>query len=289
MECLQNIEDGFEILKADNYSSTYANTDLVLGEDSFLPSFPRDILESGTMNNVDLIIGVNKDEGLHVIFDILRDPLNDTNYAKVRDDWETYGPYMLFDEHADEVTEDVVGYSNEAAAFYLSGGIENYNYENLQGIVNMYSDAWYWYTTDDWARLAVQNHLTTYRYIFSHDSLYGLLLLAGIPNSGNYGVCHGDELMLLFGGTLNSLLPYADRKVSEDMLKWWTNFAKYGDPTPASQDPEVIWESLSSSGMYLVINTTSYMDFSEEYRERMQFWRSICGTKGCNFGSGLML
>ena len=228
MECLQAIDDGFEILKADNYGSTYANIDEVLGDDSFLPDFPRNILESGEMNNVDLILGVNQDEGLSVIIDILMDPLNDTNYAKVREDWDTFGPYMLFDQHAEDVTEDIVGYSNDAAAFYLSGSIENYNYEHLQGIVNMYSDAWYWYTMDDWARLAIQNGLKTFQYVFSYDSLFSLLFLAGVPDSTDYGVCHGDEISLLFGGALSSILPSRDRKVSQDMIHWWTNFAKYG-------------------------------------------------------------
>ena len=228
MECLQNIEDGFAILNADVYGSTYANVDEVLGDDSFLPRFPRDILESGNMNNVDLILGVNQDEGLSVIIDILMDPLNDTNYAKVRQNWETDGPYMLFDQHVEDVTEDVIAFSNEAASFYLSGSIENYNSEHIAGIVNMYSDAWYWYTMDDWARLGLQNGLTTFQYIFSHDSLFGLLFLAGVPDSNDYGVCHGDEISLLFGGALSSILPSEDEKVNRDMVRWWTNFAKYG-------------------------------------------------------------
>ena len=54
------------------------------------------------------------------------------------------------------------------AEFYLGpGGSENYDFEHIQvleitldkfttpcvkGIVNMYSDAWYWYTMHDWAR-----------------------------------------------------------------------------------------------------------------------------------------
>ena len=54
------------------------------------------------------------------------------------------------------------------AEFYLGpGGSQNYDFEHIQvleitfdkfttpcvkGIVNMYSDAWYWYTMHDWAR-----------------------------------------------------------------------------------------------------------------------------------------
>ena len=58
--------------------------------------------------------------------------------------------------------------NTKVAEFYLGpGGSENYDFEHIQvleitfdkfttpcvkGIVNMYSDAWYWYTMHDWAR-----------------------------------------------------------------------------------------------------------------------------------------
>ena len=54
-----------------------------LGEDAFLPLPPREILNNGEMLPLDLIIGFNHDEGLEAIVDLLKDPDNDTNFAKV--------------------------------------------------------------------------------------------------------------------------------------------------------------------------------------------------------------
>ena len=78
---------------------------------------------------LDLIIGFNNDEGLEAILDLLMDPTNDTNFAqvltnlsfierrfmfhKVRDTWDKVGPFKLFDQHKDEITEEVVNLSNE--------------------------------------------------------------------------------------------------------------------------------------------------------------------------------
>ena len=64
-------------------------------------------------------------------------------------------------------------------------------------------------------------------------------------------------------------------------------FILTSNPTPVvfGKKDESYWESFTSSGQYFVINTTSYMDFSQEYKERMDFWRSVCGVEGCNFGS----
>ena len=227
MECLQDIP-GSDILKADTYGKIYANIDTVLGEDSFLPDTPRSILESGDINNVDLLLGVNQDEGLLWILNLLWDPLNDTNYASVRNNWETYGPYMLFDQHAEDVTDEVIDYSYEAAAFYLEGSIENYDHEHLQGIINMLSDSWFWYSVDDWARLAVKNSINTFQYIFSYNAFFNTLFLDGVPNSSEYGVCHADEIFLLFGGALSSIWPSEDNEVSKNMVQWWTDFAKHG-------------------------------------------------------------
>ena len=70
-----------------------------LGDDAFLPMLPREILESGQVGNptkpnslkdfspqmqpLEMILGFNKDEGLHVIIDLLMDPTNDTNFRLV--------------------------------------------------------------------------------------------------------------------------------------------------------------------------------------------------------------
>ena len=86
------------------------------------------------------------------------------------------------------------------------------------------------------------NNLTTYRYLFNHNSALGLLVLEGVPHPEQYGdikltsfirralhvkgVCHGDELPLLFIPTV--LTNSGDRQVSRLLIDWWTNFAKHG-------------------------------------------------------------
>jgi len=281
LSCIQAIEDGFDILDATDYGP-YPNIDKDLGEDAFLPLSPREVLETGQMQPLEMILGFNKDEGLHVIIDLLMDPTNDTNFRQVRESWATHGPKMLFDQHEDEVTEDVVVLADAVAEFYLGpGGSENYDFEHVQGIVNMYSDAWYWYTMHDWARLALAANLKMFRYLFAHETAVGLLTLAGVPHPNHYGVCHGDELALLY-------LPLAlsssgDRQMSRMMVDWWSNFAKHGNPTPESG----LWQEWGENEQYLRIDNSPQMDFSDEVAARMDFWKGICGLEGCRYGSGL--
>jgi len=281
LSCFQEIEDGFDILDATDYGP-YPNIDKDLGEDAFLPLPPREILESGQMQPLEMILGFNKDEGLHVIIDLLMDPTNDTNFRLVRESWTSHGPKMLFDQHEDEVTPDVVALADMVAEFYLGpGGSQNYDFEHIQGIVNMYSDAWYWYTMHDWARLGLENGLTMFRYLFAHETAFGLLTLAGVPNPNHYGVCHGDELALLYLPLM--LSSSGDRQMSRMMVDWWTNFAKHGNPTPETG----LWREWAEEEQYLEIDVTPRMDFSAEVVARMDFWREICGLEGCSYGSGL--
>ena len=50
----------------------------------------------------------------------------------------------------------------------------------------------------------------------------------------NFGVSFSDDLFFLFHelNYVNALQTEADRKTSETMVKFWTNFAKYGAPSP---------------------------------------------------------
>ena len=37
-------------------------------------------------------------------------------------------------------------------------------------------------------RLALENGLTMFRYLFAHETAFGLLTLAGVPNPNHYGI-----------------------------------------------------------------------------------------------------
>ena len=109
-----------------------------------------------------------------------------------------------------------------------------------------------------------------FRYLFAHETAFGLLTLAGVPNPNHYGliftysfdpsflrlyvassffqihipivpklsfhpddhsradqgVCHGDELALLYLPL--TLTSSGDRQMSRTMVDWWSNFAKHG-------------------------------------------------------------
>ena len=63
-----------------------------------------------------------------------------------------------------------------------------------------------------------------------------------------------------------------DLKISTLLMELWTDFAKFGDPTPPGA--AVSWEPVTvTDHRYLLIGQDQVkMDQSDEYLRRVQFW-----------------
>jgi len=70
-----------------------------------------------------------------------------------------------------------------------------------------------------------------YMYYFRHRSSIS-------PWPKWMGVIHGDEINFVFGEPLNQEFKYSQKEIelSRRMMKYWANFAKYGNPTPQTGD-----------------------------------------------------
>ena len=55
---------------------------------------------------------------------------NPDPFRKVRDNWGKIGPFKLFDQHEDEITEEVVRLSNEVAAI-ISSSVQNWSMKKV--------------------------------------------------------------------------------------------------------------------------------------------------------------
>ncbi|XP_037897614.1 esterase B1 isoform X1 [Glossina fuscipes] len=119
-----------------------------------------------------------------------------------------------------------------------------------------------------------------YMYRFAFDGALGLYKrMLGLQRPG---VCHGDEMGYLFKfGFFNlNLDPNSlEILVKNRMVRMWTNFAKYGNPTPAHRVDNLIntiWLPISPDS---VMDNLSFMDISATLDvrknpefERQQFW-----------------
>ena len=117
--------------------------------------------------------------------------------------------------------------------------------------------------------LSQSKHSPTYMYEFAHRSKVN-------PAADWLGVRHKDDTPYQFGFPLMNLTilqtyTEADRNVSDMVITLFTNFAKYGDPTPAPVSG-VSWEQFNSSHRaYLRIQEQPEIA-NNYYPTRIAFW-----------------
>jgi hypothetical protein len=96
-----------------------------------------------------------------------------------------------------------------------------------------------------------------------------------------YGVqpgLFGDELFYLFDPLYHldlEDLPESDKSTRELLVSSWTSFVKFGDPSPPGSG--MSWTPVDAgSRLYLNISGTHpFMERSQDYDNRMQFWATV--------------
>ena len=114
---------------------------------------------------------------------------------------------------------------------------------------------------------------------FSDSSLqkayYFLSRLFRMYPTRGLGAAHADDLIYLFQMTpiINMIPSTSDRKVSEDLVEMWVNFARNGDP---SIEGENTWREadLEKEFDYFVIDENSRMETKREFA-RFEKWIHI--------------
>jgi len=262
-------------------------------ESAFLPADPLDLLRSGNFNDIPIIIGHTKDEGVYAVTEILsRTP--DAVDTVFRDWPHTKGPSYIFGREE----EDIIEVESEIAAEFLSLFLDGGASREPRVLQNWFSPSVWTAATLLTTELLVRGKQTpTYQYYYTHPGsltladllgfpLYKLVLkylaakvnLDLFPNSLNCST-HFDEIFLLFKGRNIPFLQrhtVDDRIVSDKMLKLWTNFAKTGKPTLKEDDK--IWDAVSVDEAKKVLeigtNTLTMKDY-KTFEPVVKFWKKV--------------
>ncbi|XP_032312060.1 juvenile hormone esterase isoform X1 [Drosophila ananassae] len=239
-------------------------------EQPFLTQHPSDMYHSQNFNSdVAYMTGYNTHEAMLFIRRLRKNP---QLLQIIENDFGRLVPRDLNVTHVhDRVTREI-------RAFYL--GNKHVGIESVDEMIALLTDLMFLQGIRRTARNhAKYGNAPVYMYRFSFDGALGLYKrMLGIPRPG---VCHGDELGYLFKfGFFNlSLDPKSmEVQVKNRMVRMWTNFAKYGSPTPDTDDPNLTtkWAPIDPSN---VMNSLNYLDISANLAmktnpepERQRFW-----------------
>ncbi|KAL4707337.1 hypothetical protein ACJJTC_005266 [Scirpophaga incertulas] len=104
-------------------------------------------------------------------------------------------------------------------------------------LLSYYSDAYFVNHIYRSVRLQAQSHRTIYFYQFSRTSKLGVSPVRGVNKTG---AAHSDELGFLFPPRGMDMDAH-DGNIHKQLVRLWTNFVKYLDPTP-NNEVDVRWE-----------------------------------------------
>ena len=138
----------------------------------------------------------------------------------------------------------------------------------VKGVIQMFSDFAFNGKIGRAVQLLSESGTNVYHYLFNYSGTHSfgdfayytkfkLNFKLWIQNWGfgynmrnGHGICHGDELLLLFklkylkSPMGDGPITERDKIVSEKMLSLWTDFAKTGNPTPPGSATigKPVWE-----------------------------------------------
>ncbi|KAI4468874.1 carboxylesterase [Holotrichia oblita] len=236
------------------------------GENSFLTKNPLTIIREGTYNHMPLMVGHTNAEGIGLHFMYL--------YSD---------PYLLIpnDLGLEKDSDEAKALLQKIYDFYFDGA-EPTLQNNELSLINLFTDIWFGYPSIRTASEHVKTAKNSiYFYRFSADTQLNVYKRKD-PTVANYsGAAHGDELGYLFSTSFHDyLIPEitpdsVEDKAIDRITTLWTNFAKYGNPTPDDFN-EFKWEPITN-------DTFNYIDFGTDAtipginpdEDRVNFWHSV--------------
>nr|ARN17876.1 carboxylesterase 9 [Cephus cinctus] len=236
-----------------------------VGQEIFLPADPWELLKTGRINDVPYMMGFNQDEMI-----IGANSIASVDYYNSH--FEGFLPTDLNLTKGAVLDTDIKLVRN----FYFNG--KNVTKNDIQAYIKLQSDLYFTYGTAFSLKM-MRYYMTKpiHQYLFSFDGKLGFFKKF-FNVSLTSGVAHADETGYMFYPALLKITPdigSEEEKMLYKITRMWTDFAKYGDPTPKlSENVTTTWGDVTMNGYYLHINTTTKME-QNVFAERVKFWANI--------------
>jgi len=276
MSCLRS-KSSYDIsLAAGNIGFyPFANVDNFT-ETPVLPKPPQELLDTGSFNQVPVMLGVNSGEHIMFSTDILN---NLTLLDKYSQNWEVECPWLVWAIIDPSLIDpQTVEYCQAAMGFYFNNSLGQ---DDMQRMLDFLNDVHFFRATDTMAR-SLSAYVPAYQYMLTFRDETSFTSVGG-PNYWNeylqYGVSHCDDFFYIFKFDLDySTWSELNWFTSRAMSSMWGNFAKLGDPTPPGSPAGMTWEPVDAEDhKYLEIGNQLVMTRESWFAERMDFWDNVIG------------
>ncbi|XP_002734561.2 acetylcholinesterase-like [Saccoglossus kowalevskii] len=242
---LRNISDPSNGLLADALEMPGVQLAFLPTIDGFLiKEDPMDtFFKTKTFNDVDVMFGTVSDEGMIFLFSLFSDAENEGPLILNKTTYDAMYPNFLFTIQPNEAVLDTI------KLLYVDWAhVDEENANYLDALSQMASDIFFVCPINRAARASAEAGLNTYVYQMTHVPAMTIW-----PLKTDTAV-HGDELGFVFGyhmlsekqmalgGDNTTMFKWTtsevDAELSLQIMKYWTNFAKTGNPNLSSLSDE---------------------------------------------------
>jgi len=245
--------------------------------DPFIPITPLEAMKTGIFNRIPFMSGTVKNEGV-LLIEIMK--LFNQNIDKL--DWERIGPKAINLKYdtVKNPTKKQSEIANIIKQYYLNDKTSKETVD--QPIRNMFTDALFVAPDQITVRMMSQHNPAVFDYHFTQKTNNSLLGKLFYNLTYDDTPAHGDEVpFLLEHVALDEHFSGEELDTEKIMMKLWSNFAKFGNPTPSSTSLP-IWNPVDYKS-----DNIEYMELSSRpvlkkslYPERMLLWdRLVWGPR----------
>ncbi|XP_060536974.1 uncharacterized protein LOC132708568 [Cylas formicarius] len=224
---------------------------------AFLSKHPLEVLKSGEFNQVPMIVGCTSEEGWR--FD---------TFKQSQSCIEQGIPWYF---HLKPGTEEYERVNKSFKAFYDG-------YESRDGFIyKLYSDAMFVAGITEFIKLAVQksaNPIFFYQFAVDRELADCLGILLNLKYEPGKGASHAADCAYMFMLVGHPVSDPTDIKIMRNLVKMWTNFAKYGAPTLDSS--LVDWQPVKSPNELPCLKIDENLSLVQNpFQKSVELWQEL--------------
>ncbi|XP_037041278.1 esterase E4 isoform X1 [Bradysia coprophila] len=250
---------------------------------AILTKSPLELMNRPNSVQIPVMIGYNSAEGIITLLDIYK------KFDAYDKDIGRMIPRSLNVPNDSSSQPESLKLAELIRKFYFDG--QTISKELLSEMSDLQTDYHFAIGAQLYAEMHCRRHPNSplYFYRFAYDGKLNmfkkLLIVRQKALKQVKGACHGDELFYLFNlkiVDIERLEKSVSTRVASEMCKMWTNFAKYGEPTPSTETSlSVKWDPVqpAKDGEKFVLD---YLEIDERSRmltdpdnDRITFWRNL--------------
>ncbi|XP_035206450.1 acetylcholinesterase-like, partial [Stegodyphus dumicola] len=257
LACIKS-KDSLELAKAENnFTSKFPSFFIPTHGDEFLPKSPVEMLESGSFQDVDVLIGNNQNEGSVFLSYIIPELF----------------PLDAKPPVSKEIAEKIVIKLFEKIPNFPADEIFQYYFQHIpeedtDAIVKAIADSFGDFVFVCPTLFFAEKIKNVYAYWNTHRSLRS--------NFADWlGVTHFDEVPFVFGEPILDTYNYTpeDSRYSADLIRKWVSFARSGNPL-GEEGSKLNWPKFTAENpQVLVLNPRLSTNTTFPRLSQCEFWR----------------